>query len=320
MRTHVPTRNKLAAALLSCLGLMALAGCAGPDDFSSRPVNSSSASENGDVHLGESALNSGSLQMAASLFEKTLQTNPDSLEAMLGLGDVAYRSGDMERARLIYLQAEKRAPKEIGPKIGLARVEVRKRHLDEAIAIYRKVLVIQPDDPTASAGMGTALDLQGHHTEAQAVYRQALLAHPDSQSVRIDLGLSLVLSHKAREGANVLIDVVNLPDAPAEARYDLALAFGVIGNTEAAKRILSRDLPAANVEDNLRFYAALRKTDGENPAAAPAENSMAAAMSEPAAASPVAPVAVGAVTPLAGVSVQHLPLTQLLATPKAGLQ
>lgn len=264
----MPTRSDPITALLLGLSILILAGCAGTDAIS-RAEHPGSSSEAEDLRLGDSALNAGSIQMAASLYEKILQSHPDSLDATLGLGDVAYRSGDMERARLIYLQAEHLAPDRIEPKIGLARVEIRKRHLDEAISIYRKALAIQPDNQTAAAGLGTALDLQGNHGAAQAVYRQALLVHPEAQSVRIDLGLSLVLAKQVRDGADVLLDVANLPDAPAEARQDLALAFGVIGNTEAAKKILSRDLPPADVNDNLRFYAAVRQAYAENPASPP---------------------------------------------------
>lgn len=269
MKLAVSLRKNPLIALLLCLSVLILNACADPSMTASHAALPNTANETDDLHLGDSALNSGSLQMAASLYRKVLEKNPASLAATLGLGDVAYRSGDMERARLIYLQAGQLAPKQIEAKIGLARIEIRKRHLDEAIALYHQALAIQADNSTAAAGLGTALDLQGHHSAAQAIYRQALLAHPDAQSVRVDLGLSLILSQKAREGADILLDVANLPDAPAEARQNLALAFGVIGNLDAAKQILSLDLPPANVNDNLRFYAAVRKAYGENAAVEP---------------------------------------------------
>lgn len=74
----------------------------------------------------------------------------------------------------------------------------------------------------------------------------------------VNLGLSLILSGNPREGANVLLDVTRYPAAPSQARQDLALAYGMLGNTEAAAEILSQDLPKASVQDNLRFYAIQR--------------------------------------------------------------
>jgi Flp pilus assembly protein TadD len=56
----------------------------------------------------------------------------------------------------------------------------------------------------------------------------------------------------------VLLDVTRFPDAPPEARQDLALAYGMLGNPEAAAEILSKDLPRSSIDDNLRFYALQR--------------------------------------------------------------
>jgi len=276
----IPKKCWLVAGLT--LGVLLLSGCAGGGPGLSQVPLPGSNNETNDLRLGDTALNSGSLEMASSLYEKTLKGDPKSLEATLGLANVALRTGDLERARLIFLRAQDLAPTDIDAKIGLARVAVRQRHFDEAIALYHKTQAIQPDNSTAAAGLGTALDMQGHHAEAQAVYRQALLEHPDAQPVRVDLGLSLVLDQKPREGAEILLQVANLPDAPPEARQDLALAFGLIGNIDAAKQILARDLPPANVNDDLRFYAAVRQAYAESPGTTSGAESMKAVLVAPA--------------------------------------
>jgi Flp pilus assembly protein TadD len=99
--------------------------------------------------------------------------------------------------------------------------------------------------------------------------RSALKANPGDPMLSINLGLSLVLGGNAREGANVLLDVTRYPDAPPQARQDLALAYGMLGNVDAAAEILSKDLPKASVDDNLRFYATQRVA-GRQPATGPA--------------------------------------------------
>jgi len=106
----------------------------------------------------------------------------------------------------------------------------------------------------ASAGLGAALDLKGDHAGAQAVLRQALKANPGDPLLSVNLGLSLVLGGNPREGANVLLDVTRYPGAPPQARQDLALAYGLLGNTEAATEILGKTLPKASIQDNLHFY------------------------------------------------------------------
>ncbi|MHA7188621.1 tetratricopeptide repeat protein, partial [Burkholderia pseudomallei] len=155
-------------------------------------------------------------------------------------------------------QAAAAAPDDPRAQLGLARVALRERHLDDALARYAKLNAARPDNIAAAAGLGTVLDLLGRHDDAQRVYRAALARHPDAHALKTDLGLSLVLADRAREGANVLLDIAGLPNAPAQAREDLALAYGMLGNDDAAKRILVHDLPAASAEDNLRFYRNVR--------------------------------------------------------------
>ncbi|WP_269510700.1 tetratricopeptide repeat protein [Burkholderia sp. IMCC1007] len=238
--------------------LPVLAGGCAPG-IQTRPVVSQKSDDpQAELRIADSALAGGNIDLASTLYDKVLARHPDSLAARLGLGDVNYRAGDLERARVLYEQARQQAPAQPGPQIGLARVALRQRRLDEAAQRYRDLLAAQPNLPLAAEGLGTVLDLQGRHADAQAVYRDALRAHPDAQGLRVDLGLSLVLSNRPREGVNVLLDVAGLPDAPWQARQNLAFAYGVLGNTDSAKKLLSADLPASAVADNLRFYQAVR--------------------------------------------------------------
>ena len=82
-------------------------------------------------------------------------------------------------------------------------------------------------------------------------------------ALRNNLGLSLILSHQPRAGANMLLDLANVPSAPPQGRQNLALAYGMLGNADAAERILQIDLPDSQVQDNLRFYRAVRARLGQ---------------------------------------------------------
>ncbi|QSN62999.1 MULTISPECIES: lipopolysaccharide assembly protein LapB [unclassified Caballeronia] len=228
-----------------------------------RPVSKNgSPSAMSELRIAQSALESGNMDMATTLYEKILQNNPNSVEALTGLGNALYTVGDFTRAGVYYNKAsaiDKSAP---APLIGAARVAIRQRRFDDAIATYQRVLAESPDDPLAAAGLGAALDLQGKHDEAQTVLHEALKRNPGDTSLSINLGLSLVMSGKPRDGANVLLDVTRFPAAPPQARQDLALAYGLLGNDDAAAEILGRDLPKSTVQDNLRFYEIQRQRMG----------------------------------------------------------
>jgi Flp pilus assembly protein TadD len=220
-----------------------------------RPLTrNSSPSAMGELRIAETALDSGNIELATSLFNKVVQADPKSVPGLTGLGNTLYAVGDFTRAGVYYQRAGSFDPTATAPLIGIARVAVHQRRFDDAISTYRDVLARTPDDPMASAGLGAALDLKGDHAGAQAVLRQALKANPGDPLLSVNLGLSLVLGGDPREGANVLLDVTRYPGAPPQARQDLALAYGLLGNTEAAAEILGKDLPKASVKDNLRFY------------------------------------------------------------------
>ncbi|MGV2291781.1 tetratricopeptide repeat protein [Trinickia sp. YCB016] len=246
-------------ALPILLVVLAAGGCANSNPYNVKPVAASPRNDpQADLKIADSALAGGNTDLAGTLYAKILAAHPDSVDAQLGLADVAYQTGDLNRAQVLYAQAAALAPSQLGAQLGLARVALRQRRLDDAAALYRTLLAAQPNNVLASEGLGTALDLQGRHGEAQAVYREALRVHPDAQGLRVDLGLSLIVDGHPREGVNVLLDVANLPDAPWQARQNLALGYGVLGNADSAKKILQLDLPPSAVDDNLRVYQAVR--------------------------------------------------------------
>jgi Flp pilus assembly protein TadD len=256
----MPARNALAALVATLAAALLATGCASQHFVTPQPVAATRTPDaQADERVAESALEAGDTQLAVSLFEKLLKTNPQSKAAQLGLGDAMYQSGDLPRAGVLYAQVAAVTPDDPRAMLGQARVALRQRRLDDAEAYYRRLVAAHPENAVAAEGLGTTLDLAGKHAQAQAVYRAGLQQHPEVAGLKADLGLSLILAGDVRAGANVLLDVAGLPDAPPQARQNLALAYGLLGNDEAAKRILVTDMPAESADDNLRFYRALRE-------------------------------------------------------------
>lgn len=226
-------------------------------------ASSSTLSPEAEIHIADSALQSGNVDLATNIYTQVLQTNPTSVPGLTGLGDTLYAVGDYTRAVVYYDKALALDSKNLPAMLGDARVAIRQRRLDDAVTAYRKILKLSPNNPLAAAGLGTALDMQGNHDEAQAVLRAALQATPGDPRLETNLGLSLIMAGKPREGANVLLDVTHFPAAPPEAREDLALAYGLLGNNAAAEEILDADLPKQSAQDNLRYYAAQRQRLGQ---------------------------------------------------------
>lgn len=219
-----------------------------------------------DMSLAKSALQSGDASLAASLFDKVIDKRPNDVDALNGLGAALAMTGEAERARRTYEKAAALSEQSITPLIGLARLDLHARHLDAAIARYERVLARDPGNALASAGLGTAFALKGDEQRAQTIFGQALQLHPGDRMLTVDLGLAMVLGGELRKGANLLLTVAGEPSAPAQARHDLALAYGLLGNDGAADKILMRDLPRASTDDNLTYYKIVRARLGDAPA------------------------------------------------------
>jgi Flp pilus assembly protein TadD len=247
----------------TAVSFLVLAACTTTVKQSMGPVQPASGpatlNREGELHVAEAALQSGNLDLATTIYMQVVQADPNSVPGLTGLGDTLYAMGDYTRASVYYDKALALDPKIPPAMLGNARVAIRQRRLEDAVAGYRRMLAQFPNDPMASAGLGTALDMQGRHDEAQAVLRAALRTNPGDPRLETNLGLSLIMAGKPREGANVLLDLTHFPAAPPEARQDLALAYGLLGNDVAAADILEVDLPKESARDNLRYYAMQRQ-------------------------------------------------------------
>ena len=139
-----------------------------------------------DASLATSALQSGDISLASSLYAKTLEQRPNDVDALIGMGTTLADAGDFERARETYRHAIAVAPKRTEPVLELARLDLRQRRLDEAIALYRQLLSREPASRFASAGLGTAYAVKGDARAAQETFEGALRAHPGDVMLTID--------------------------------------------------------------------------------------------------------------------------------------
>jgi Flp pilus assembly protein TadD len=134
---------------------------------------------------------------------------------------------------------------------------------EEALAAFDRAAEIEPENNRGYNGAGIALDLLGRHGEAQNRYVTGMEHAPESVPLRNNLGLSLALAGDLEEAVSWLEAVADRDDANARTRQNLALVYGLSGNEDGARRAGLEDLSAAEVENNLAFYARLRQMPPE---------------------------------------------------------
>src|SRR4029077_960681 len=81
---------------------------------------------------------------------------------------------DTEHAEGCYRQVLTQVPQHADAHINLGRILHERAELGAAEAHYRAALLVRPQDPTASFNLGVALEDQGRHAEALDAYQRAI--------------------------------------------------------------------------------------------------------------------------------------------------
>jgi len=248
-------RRLLLAALLAA----SVSGCAAIAP-SGRP---SGSAESTTVRLAEATAKIGDHQEAARLFEKALAAEPDSVPALLGLGTSYAALGQQGRAESALLRAHELEAGNVEVLTALARVQLNKGDPAKAVEYYDLALRRRPTDLSALTGKGVALDAQSRHLEAQRVYETGMKSYPTNYVLRSNYALSIVLVGEVDRGLSILRELVRDPVAAPHVRGNLALAYGLAGRETDARATLALDLSAAEIEENITVYAALRRMIAE---------------------------------------------------------
>ncbi|WP_323011637.1 tetratricopeptide repeat protein [Castellaniella sp.] len=240
--------------------VLLLAACSAPQTVV-RPIDTlqdTTALAAGELRIAASALQSGDVPVALSLYSELSKTHPKNVDVWVGLGDAHFLSADYAAARASYNRALQLSPGLLEARLALARVDIRVRNLDQAILQYQAMLVDSPDDPLVLSGLGVAYDLSGQRGLAQETYRKGLGKHSGNEILRTNLGLSLALDGKPREAVNVLLGYDGVNHGLPQRRDNLALAYGLLGREDTAENILLSYQSRGQVQDNLAFYRYLR--------------------------------------------------------------
>ena len=96
-----------------------------------------------------------------------------------------------------------------------------------------------------------------HVRSARRAYGEALAVVPDDPRVLTNLGVSHIMAGEAVEAEAVLRRAAAQPNAPAEARQNLAVAIALQGRFDEAEQIVRIDLPPAQAAANMTYLRGL---------------------------------------------------------------
>ena len=206
------------------------------------------------LRLAERTEAAGDYATALQLYQDLQANDPSRFEILAGLGRSFAGLAMHGRAEQAFRAALVQQPADRDALYGLGKALYHQDRLAEAEQAFRQVLAADPGYLPAYSALGAALDRQGRHADAQRAYESGLAIDPTNLALLNNLGLSLALSGEHGRAIGLLKELVNDPSATPRVRQNLALAYGLAGQFEAAAAISAIDLPEGEVASNLAFY------------------------------------------------------------------
>lgn len=252
-------RRIITAALFAAL----LSSCAGNDETASSKNTSADVAKGKTVagammRAGEASRRRGDVNAAIEFFRRAHQAEPEQLEPLVGLGESLIAASLVKDAADAFRKALVIDPDNSRALRGLGNSLIAQDQLDIAVDQFQKAIAADPKDYRAYSGLGVAHDSMADHAKAQEFYYAGLEIAPDDVNLRNNLGLSLAFAGHYNGAVEILRPLALRPGATARDRQNLALAYGLGGDTANAEKFARMDMDSRGVERNMSYYAALR--------------------------------------------------------------
>jgi Flp pilus assembly protein TadD len=225
-----------------------LAGCVQPQ---SAPQASASGPDT--LNVADAAIAGGDPNMALSVTQSVLQSDPNNVDALIHEGDAYYALNRCPSAEAAYQLALQGDPKSTAAETGLGRCLLK----TDPRAAEAALLMAVHDDPGNAAAyndLGIARDLQSNFAGAADAYQHSLTADPTQTSTEVNLGLSLALSGDGADALQYLGPLATGQDATPKIREDYAAALVATGRLDEARQVLNIDLPPGQVDSAIEGF------------------------------------------------------------------
>lgn len=220
------------------------------------------------MRIAGAAERAGDPASATAFYQRAVDLQPGSAAARLGVAQSLAVQGRTDEALDMLRSAHADLPGNPLVTATLGRLLVVAHRRQDALTVFQDGLRAAPRSASLLIGQGVALDAIGQHPAAQDSYRTALSVTPNSIPAQNNLALSLALSGHVDQAATMLESLHLMADPADRATVDgnLALAYGLQGDSGNAAALARQAMPEQEVDGNLAFYAALRGQWAAGPA------------------------------------------------------
>lgn len=255
-------RNYGAAGLIWASLFGGLTGCAVPPAPHIALTQDGGAALTGDdavnLRLARASRAAGDVQGAIVLLRKIAENRKKPGEIMVELGDTLAGAGMVDDALEAYGDVDPAGPMGIRALLGVTRAYFALDDYPHALAAADRAVAAAPRDPRTLVNRGAVLDAMRRHEEAQAAYRAALDVTPRHAAARNNLALSLAFSGKYDEALAIMVPLARSSAATPQIRSNLALIYGLSGDSGRALAASRIDLDEVTAAGNQEYFAWVR--------------------------------------------------------------
>lgn len=198
--------------------------------------------------------NSRQDEQALDLYHKAAKLSDGAVEAHLAIAEMLRSKNRAAESFDMLQEAKKLQPDDPRVMTELGFSHIARQEFSKSVRQFDNALTEDDEQGAAYSGKGVALDLQGQHIGAQEVYRAAIARGVATEALHNNYGLSLIFTGDYDSAIAELEPLVNTGSGTKTMRQNLALAYGLIGDVEAARTYGLRDLRPEQVAANLAFY------------------------------------------------------------------
>jgi Flp pilus assembly protein TadD len=246
--------------------ILPLVGCVRTQYADSQSVRNDSRTQSGAadagaaLRLARATRQAGDLATAIPLYRNLTSGRSAAPDVLVEYADALVEGGYPDDAIDVYSRIGTGSWYRLEALLGMARADLKLGDPAAALDYLAKALVLGPRDARVLVDKGVALDTLSRHTEAQACYRAVLSETPRHVSARNNLALSLALTGQYQEALALIEPLVRSSNATARTRENMALIYGLMGDTDRASVISRVDLDEGSTQANMVFLAAVRET------------------------------------------------------------
>ncbi len=193
----------------------------------------------------------------AAFWAKEYDNNPADREAALKLAQIVRVLGKPARAAEVASQALTLYPKDPALLLVAGQAFIEDAKAARAIEFLQAAARITPNDWHVQSALGVAYDQIGKPLKARAAFTRALALQPGNAGILSNLGLNYAVAGDAKMAERYLRQAVASPDAPVQARQNLALVLALQGRFAEASALAAKDLPAQQAQQNIDYVRAM---------------------------------------------------------------